>query len=195
MFKHLLLTVGILCCWTVVAFGQAPDMFFQLHDATNLQIGDPRITLTNSGQNATTTVPALDGEICANVYATAPTTGKVVACCSCFVPSNALRTLSVWSDLLLDNPSVSPPPNALVVKLLSATGAGGPSGCNAGPATIVLVNGLVAWMTEPQPGGFGSPNVTKTQFVPGTFNVSEVLSLISQCALLHPTAHACRSCP
>ena len=199
MLKSVVMTVGVMCCWAVVAFGQAADTPFQVHDATNLQLGDPRITITNSGASSTVAFPNQNGKICANVYGFAATTGQLTSCCSCLIAPNALVSLSVWQNLLLDNPFVSA--SALTVKLLSSTGTGNPPTCN--PATVgiganVLVAGMLAWMTEPQPSGFFSspPEVVKTQFAPATLSAAELTSIDTQCAALHGgSPHACPFCP
>src|SRR5262249_43105080 len=97
------------------------------------------------------------------------------------------------------NPFVSA--SALTVKLLASTGTGNPPTCN--PATVgtganVLVPGMLAWMTEPQPSGFFSspPEVVKTQFAPATLSAAELGGINAQCAALHGgSPHACPSCP
>src|SRR5262250_676525 len=57
MLKTLVLTVSVMCCWAAVAFGQATDTPFQVHDATNLDLGDTQITITNSDASSTVAFP------------------------------------------------------------------------------------------------------------------------------------------
>lgn len=200
MFKSLALTLGVVCCWTAVVFGQAVDTPFQVHDATNLQIGDARITMTNSGAFSTVAFPSQNGKLCGNVYSFAASTGRLVACCSCLIAPNALRTLSVKSDLIFDA-GLFPTPDALTVKLVSSAPTGSPLTCNAGTVGTganVLVPGLLAWMTEPQPGVFGTilgTPETKTAFLPATLSAAELFGTTAQCQTLHPAPHACPSCP
>jgi len=170
------------------------DTSFQVHDATNLPLGDPKITITNSGATSNAT-------LCANVYGFATTPGQLTSCCSCLVAPNALRSLSVWLNVLLDSPPVSPTPSALTVKLLASVATGNPLACN--PATVgtganVPAAGLLAWMTEPEPSGFfnSPPEVVKTQFAPATLSAAELSSITAQCTALHGgSPHACSSCP
>ena len=200
MLKTLVLTVGVMGCWAAVAFGQATDTPFQVHDATNLDLGDAQITITNSGASSTVAFPNQNGQLCANVYGFSGATGLLMSCCSCLVVPNALRTLSVWQNLLLDSPRVLHPPAALTVKLVASAPTGNPLVCNAatvGTGPNVLVPGPLAWMTEPEPSGvFASPPaVVKTQFAPSTLSAAELFGTTAQCAALHPGPHACPSCP
>src|SRR5262249_33969471 len=128
MSKYAFLTLGVVCCMAVAAFGQATDTPFQVHYASNLNLGDPKITIMNDGANSTIAVPTQDGQICVNVYGFAATTGSMTSCCTCYIQANAIRSLSVWADLLNDSPRVFPTPSTLAVKLLATTGTGGPDG-------------------------------------------------------------------
>ena len=200
MLKSLSLTISVICCWAVVAFGQATDTPFQVHDATNLNLGDARITITNSGAFSTVAFPNQNGQLCANVYGFSGATGLLTSCCSCLIAPNALASLSVWRDVLTDSPPVSPTPTALTVKLIASAPTGNPLTCNAatvGTGPNVLVPGPLAWMTEPEPSGFfnSPPEVVKTQFAPATLSAAELFGTTAQCAILHPGPHACPSCP
>ncbi len=77
-----------------VAFGQViniavPDAF-QIDYASNLNIGDSVVNITNAG-----TVNGADplGEICANVYTFDPAE-ELISCCTCLVTPNGLDSLS-----------------------------------------------------------------------------------------------------
>src|SRR5262249_56150823 len=77
---------------------------------------------------------------------------------------------------------------------------GNPLTCTAatvGTGPNVLVPGLLAWMTEPQPSGFfdPTPQVVKTAFAPATLSAAELFGTTAQCLALHPGPHACPSCP
>jgi len=174
---------------TAVAAAVTHDTPFQVGYAANLQFGDARIYLTNTGANATI--------LCANVYGFTPDE-RLVACCSCLVTPNGLASLSVGRDLLSDVPPALPRPNALVLKLLATQGTTA-SSCDAGVAgdsAHPLVPGLAAWGTSTEPSSFvGSPPlVMETPFTPSTLSAAEVTSLTTQCHNLHSTPHLCRSC-
>ena len=167
----------------------AHDTPFQVRYATNLQLGDARIYLTNTGANATT--------LCANVYGFTPDE-QLVACCSCLVTPNGLASLSAWRDLLSDVPPVLPRPNALVLKLVATPGPTA-SSCDAGvvgDTAHPIVPGLAAWGTSAEPSGFFSspPFIMATPFTPSTLSAAELASLDAQCHSLHSTPHLCPSC-
>ena len=110
MTKYALMTLAVLLCASVVAVAQNPitaDSPYQVRYTENLNLSDARIRIVNTGANGGLPV-------CANVYGFAATTGQMTSCCSCLIRANALASLSVWQNLLLDSPPVSPTPNALV---------------------------------------------------------------------------------
>src|SRR5262249_28742020 len=165
------------------------DTPFQVGYATNLQLGDARIYLTNTGANATT--------LCANVYGFTPDE-RLVACCSCLVTPNGLASLSVWGDLLSDVPPALPRPTALVMKLLATQGTTA-SSCDAGvvgDSAHPIVPGLAAWGTSPEPAGvFNSPPLLMaTPFTPSAWSATEVPILPAQRPPLHRPPPLCPSC-
>src|SRR5499427_1182705 len=190
MHKYAYMTLMCILCCTAVAVAQN-DTPFQVRYATNLQLGDARVYMTNTGANSTTITPQ-NGNICANVYGFSPDE-RLVACCSCLITPNGLASLSVWRDLLGDSPPVFPRPNALALKLLATQGITA-SSCDAGvvgdPAHPI-VPGLAAWGTSPEPAGFFSspPLLMATPFTPSTLSAAEVTSLTTQCHHLHSTPH------
>ena len=129
------------------------DTPFQVRYATNLDIGDSFVNITNTGANG---APLLGpggspvGNICANVYVFAPDE-QLISCCSCLVTPNGLKTLSALNDLI-DNTLTGDVPKSVVIKLLSTlagTGGTGTSCTNsASTATAAtIVPGLLAWGT------------------------------------------------
>jgi len=198
MYKYTCMTlIGILCA-AAVAWAQAGDTPFQVRYATNLQVNDARIYMTNTGANATTITP-INGNICANVYAFTPTE-QLVDCCSCLITPNGLAALSVWNDFLHGaplNPSRSP--DTLVFKLLASLGTTTVSSCDAGrvgDGTHPIVPGLAAWGTSTESSNFpdSPPLMTATPFTPATLSAAELGSLNTQCLSLHSTSHRCPSC-
>ena len=91
---HLRILVLALATMVVssVAFAQAvpgPADAFQISYASNLNIGDSVVNLTNAG-----TVNGADpaGEICANVYTFDPAE-ELISCCTCLVTPNGLDSI------------------------------------------------------------------------------------------------------
>ena len=126
------------------AFGQAisgsPADAFQVRYASNLNIGDSVINITNAGTKNTAT-GALSN-ICVNVYTFAPDE-QLVSCCACNVTPNALVSLSARSDLI-SNTLTPAVPNSIVVKLVASAQAT----CNAATVTAeALAPGMRAWGT------------------------------------------------
>src|SRR5215467_12720648 len=107
------------------AFGQAvagPTDAFQVRYASNLNVGDSFINITNAGtQNSGGALT----NICANVYAFSPDE-QLISCCSCVVTPNALVSLSAVNDLI-SNTLTPARPSSIVVKLIATSG----TPCNA----------------------------------------------------------------
>src|SRR5277367_3885158 len=100
---------------STVAFSQNPvtaDAPFQIRYATNLNIGDSVVNLSNSG--------ATGDSICANIYTFDPAE-EMISCCACAITPNALQSLSVIKSLI-SNPLTPAIPLSGVIKILSSTG-------------------------------------------------------------------------
>jgi hypothetical protein len=179
------------------AFGQAvagPADAFQVRYASNLNIGDSVINITNAGSQG----PALQN-ICANVYAFSPDE-QLISCCSCTVTPNALVSLSAVQDLI-SNTLTPARPNSIVVKMIATTA----SGCNASNVTATatsagnLAAGMVAWGTTlhalpTTPVTYG---VTETQFAQPVLSVAELARVTSFCGFIQANGSGfgiCRSC-
>ena len=175
------------------AFGQAvagPADAFQVRYASNLNIGDSVINITNAGSQGTALT-----NICANVYAFSPDE-QLISCCSCTVTPNALVSLSAVQDLI-SNTLTPARPNSIMVKMIATTGAGG---CNASNVTAAtLAAGMVAWGTTlhalpTTPVTYG---VTETQFAQPVLSVAELARVTSFCGFIQANGSGfgiCRSC-
>src|SRR5579864_7245350 len=122
---------------STVAFAQTvgPDDAFQVRYASNLNIGDSVINVTNTGTAATAgAFGQISGNICVNVYTFDPAE-ELVSCCTCNVTPNGLQSISVKGSLT-SNPLTPAIPTSVVIKLLASTGA-----CNAS-APGALVSGM-----------------------------------------------------
>jgi hypothetical protein len=178
--RHLFLAA--LACSTV-AFAQA-DSSFQVRYASNLNIGDSVVNITNTG--------ASGGNICVNVYTFSPDE-QLISCCSCTVTPNALVSLSAKTDLV-SNTLTPAVPNSIVIKLLATTS--GP--CNAATPGV-QTNGLAAWGTtlHAQPTTPVTFATTETAFTPATLSASELARISSFCGFIQANGSGfgiCRSC-
>ena len=183
------------------AFGQAvagPADAFQVRYASNLNVGDSVINITNAGSQGTALT-----NICANVYAFSPDE-QLISCCSCTVTPNALVSLSAIQDLI-SNTLTPARPNSIVVKMIATTSGTGTTGCNASNVTATptsagnLAAGMVAWGTTlhalpTTPVTYG---VTETQFARPALSVAELARVTSFCGFIQANGSGfgiCRSC-
>lgn len=179
---------------------------FQIRYASNLDIGDSVVNLTNTGVNSTMSFPTQDGNICVNVYAFSPDE-QLVTCCSCLVTPDGLVSLSARNDLI-SNTLTPGVPTAIVVKLVATagTGAAAPNICN--PATVntgtnLPVSGLSAWGTtlHALPLTPGSPATTygetETPFTLATLSAAELQRIGTLCGFIQNNGSGfgiCKSC-
>jgi hypothetical protein len=177
--------------FATVALAQNPitaDSPLQVKYASNLNIGDSVINITNTGA-------ANGNNICANLYTFSPDE-QLVSCCVCNVTPNALVSLSVRRSLI-SNTLTPAIPTSAVVKVVATTG-----GCNAataGTGSSALTSGLAAWGTTlhalpTTPVTYG---VTETAFTPATLSAAELTRITSLCGFIQSNGSGfgiCRSC-
>lgn len=202
MNLHNMRTILAAISFSVVAFAQpnvTVDSPFQVRYASNLNIGDSVINITNSGARgaglAAGTSASTTGAICVNVYAFSPDE-QMISCCSCPVTPNGLVSLSSRNDLI-SNTLTPAVPTSIVVKLLASTPvAGSCSGSAAAPGP--LTSGMLAWGTTlhatPTAGAFA---LTETQFLPATLSAGELARLTNLCTFINANGSGfgiCRSC-
>ena len=190
-----------LACATV-AMAQNPitaDSPYQTRYASNLNIGDSVINISNTGARgaglAAGTSAATTGAICVNVYAFSPDE-QMISCCSCPVTPNGLVNLSARNDLI-SNTLTPAVPTSIVVKLLATVPVGG-SCTNSAGAPGATTPGMVAWGTTlHQTPTAGQYAVTETEFTPSTLSAGEFSRLTALCTFIQANGSGfgiCRSC-
>lgn len=203
MFRMLLAAVMVL---SMAAFAQdgfpvAWDSPYQVRYASNLNIGDSVVNITNSGARGADlqagTTASITGAICANVYAFSPDE-QMIACCSCPVTPNGLVSLSAQRDLI-SNTLTPAVPTSITIKLLATVPVGG--SCNnsaAGVVAATLTPGMLAWGTTIHAGPTaGVYETTETPFSPATLSAGERFRLGTLCNFILANGSGfgvCRSC-
>lgn len=184
------------------AFGQNPvtaDSPFQVRYASNLDIGESVINITNTGASAASTGFPNGPEgpnLCANVYAFSPDE-ELVSCCSCVVTPNALVSLGVNRDLI-SNTLTPAHPTSVVIKLLATSGTGTCNAAVAGTGSSVPTTGMAAWGTTlhalPVAGTYA---LTETSFTPATLSSAELTRITTLCGFIQANGSGfgiCNSC-
>ena len=167
--------------------GESRDDHHKDWVASNLDVGDSQINITNTG--------ASDGNVCANLYAFSPDE-QLISCCTCVVSPNALVSLSVQRDLI-SNTLTPAVPTSIVVKLIGSTGGA----CNAAAVSMAnLAKGLLAWGTTlhiVKTVDASTPKLTETEFVSSTLSASELARITSLCTFIQANGSGfgiCNSC-
>jgi len=192
---------------------QTGDDSFQVNYATNLNVGDSFINITNLGVTPTSLAPAAGStaNICVNVY-TFDSAEELISCCSCLVTSNALVSLSARRDLI-SNTLTPATPSAIVVKLLStqptvAAASGGSVTQTCNPAidplpmppwttSSTLAHGMRAWSTTLKALGSGSYVPVESRFSWLALTDSEVFRTTRLCGFIQNNGSGfglCKTC-
>src|ERR1019366_2353490 len=121
-------TMAVMLAVTAYAQPNATlDTPYQVRYASNLNLGDSVINITNTGARgagpASGTEATITGSICVNVYAFDPTE-EIVSCCSCPVTPDGLRSINVKTELIR-NPLFPRTPTSIVIKLLATVPVNG----------------------------------------------------------------------
>ena len=144
------------------------------------------MNLTNTG-NVNGFDPA--GDICANVYVFAEDQ-QLIACCTCPLTPNHLKTLSAQKDLV-SNTLTPGVPIGITTMLVASSGA-----CNAsnpGP----LVGGLRAWGSTLHAAPGGGFTTTEANFLNVPLSETEFTKLTSLCGFIQADGSGfgiCGSC-
>ena len=197
---------------SIVAFAQpnaTVDTPFQVRYASNLNVGDSVINITNTGARGASiyagTSASTTGAICVNVYAFSPDE-QMIACCSCPVTPNGLVSLSAKNDLI-SNTLTPAVPTSIVVKLHATVPVGGSCTNSASNPDTQSTPGMLAWGTTVHAGPLSTsaPVITETPFSPATLSTSgtggldvgELSRLKSSCTYINAIGSGfgiCRSC-
>jgi hypothetical protein len=199
LYRNILLVAIV---FSVAAFAQPNvtlDSPYQVRYASNLNVGDSVVNITNSGARGAGlqagTSASITGSICVNVYAFSPDE-QMISCCSCPVTPNGLRSLSAQQDLI--NNTLTPAvPTSIVIKLLASVPVGG-SCAGSAAAPGATTSGMVAWGTTihraPAEGRY---EVSETPFIPATLSSGEFTRLTSLCTFIIANGSGfgiCNSC-
>lgn len=207
MHLKLLLVTALLCTVAAAQPNVTLDTPYQVNYASNLNVGDSFVNITNSGARGAGlqagTSASTTGAICVNVYAFSPDE-QMISCCSCPVTPNGLVSLSAREDLI-SNTLTPAVPTSIVIKLLASEPVGGScSGSAAAPGP--LAPGMVAWAAtiHAAPGVLDTALVpiarytgTETAFVPATLSAGEFARLTGLCTFINANGSGfgiCRSC-
>ena len=190
--------VGILCfaggAWSASpAPFTPPDGAFQMHYASNLNLGESFINISNAGSSLSAINPT--GNICANAYVFDPSE-EMVACCTCLVTPDGLNSWGVNRDFLVKT-LTGAIPTSVVVKLLASAPVKGR--CNAAsPNAGNLTTGMVAWGTTLHLTPVaGTVATTEEEFTSPVLSSIELSNLSSQCAFIQTVGSGfgiCNSC-
>jgi hypothetical protein len=180
-----------------------PEQAFQVRYASNLNVGDSVIDLTNTGNLSLPSGLTTTGNLCVNVY-TFDANEELISCCSCLVTPNGLNSLSAKTDLV-SNTLTPGVPTSIVIKLVasrplgvSPTGTGGT--CNpSSPTPLTVSPGLRAWGTTlhalpTTPVTYG---LTETRFDTAPLSVAELTKLTLFCGFIQANGSGfgiCKSC-
>jgi hypothetical protein len=172
---------------------------FQVRYASNLNIGDSFINITNSGARGaglgSGTSASTTGAICVNVYEFSADE-QLVACCSCPVTPNGLVSFSARNDLITNTLSVAIP-TSIVIKLYASVPIAG-SCVNSAALPGAAASGMLAWGTTIHAAAapatyFGS----EAPFLPATLSAGELNRLTQLCTFILANGSGfgiCRSC-
>jgi hypothetical protein len=219
----LCLTLGV----PASLFAQAPsfpvatanatlDGPYQINYASNLNLGDGVVNVTNTGASAGAVTPINGsntvGDICVNVYVYAPDQEQAI-CCSCLVSPNSVHSWPVifGPNALLANPGnlfaaiVINASHSALIKLLATSGASGTctdptlGATSTGGTTIdtaAVAYGMLAWGTHSHPTKTSTVAIGETPFANSALSQGEVGKLTGDCfgALQEGSGHQCPGC-
>lgn len=177
---------------------------YQINYASNLNMADGVVNVTNAGSVAGFYNANTPGDICVNAYVYAPDQ-RLLTCCSCPVASNSLHSWPVFfgpgSLLSRVPPAALPGSPSVIIKLVATspadTGTGSCPPPNAYPSGTLLISnlapGMTAWGTHSHPTNIGTLAITETKFAEKGLSLNEMNRLNTDCSNL-PVGQGCPGC-
>ena len=178
--KKLLVLVALLAMAAIPTLAQGPVTGPYLVDYFSNNAGpggaaDQQVRLVNFGANGTPLTSPV-GDVCANIYVF-DANQEMIACCSCRITPNGLRTISVANNLT-NNPVTSVVPVNGDIKIVSTVAGGtcSPLTYNGG-----LLDSTVGFGTHLQTSGGAAPGlfITETN-IPAAALSSQEQSFLTQ---------------
>ena len=182
--KKLLVLVSLLAMAAIPTLAQGPVTGPYLVDYFSNNAGpgglaDQQLRIVNFGLNGTPLTSPV-GDVCANIYVF-DANQEMVACCSCRITPNGLRTISIANNLT-NNPVTSVVPVNGDIKIVSTIAGAtcSPLGYNNGPT-----DSIVAFGTHLQTSGGTAPGtfITETNVPAATLGGAESEFLPLACQL------------
>ena len=153
--------------------------------------GDALLRIVNAGNF---TNPALNGDICANIYVFNDIQ-EMEECCSCDLSHNALLTLSTINNLLKNPFTGSESTEAGVIKIVGvppqSVGPGETSICPTSETFPTPEEGLHAWINHTEQMGISAPPfgfISKTsveEFADSSLDSGELATLFDECEFIN----------
>jgi len=168
---------------------------YQISYASNLNLADGTVVVSNAGSAAGFYNASTSGNICANIYVYAPD-ASLLSCCSCLAGPNSLHLwpVSYGPGNLLANVPSSRIPTAVTIKLVSTSPLAGGGSCSPNSlSTSDLVPGMAAWGTRFHPTSAPVPALSETKFIDKGLSLVELTKLNNDCAIL-PVGQRCSDC-
>ena len=187
---------------------------FQINYASNLNLGDAVVNVTNAGTSAAGNVPVPFGnnigDICANIYVFDPDQ-EMAACCTCLVSPNSLHSWPVGfgPSALLSGVGGGQAHKSVTIKLLATTPTPTPNGTTCDPALgyrdatahttlpangYSLAPGMAAWATHSHPTNTPTVAITETPFENKVLSAGELGKLTQECSAI-VTQQSSQFCP
>lgn len=179
--------LGVALLSTMV-LAQGTGDVFQVGYAANLAAGDSVVNLTSAGTEGGFD-PA--GDICANVYVFAEDQ-QLIACCTCPLTPNHLKTLSVQKDLISNTLTPGVPIGVTIAVFASTDKV-----CNAAAILATGASGLRAWGTTLHAAPGGGFAVTEVPYSPADVSPTEFRKLVDYCGFIQANGSGfgiCGSC-
>jgi hypothetical protein len=159
---------------------------YQISYASNLNIADGVVVVSNAGSASGFYNASTPGNICANIYVYDPQ-ASLLTCCSCLADPNSLHSwpVSYGPGNLLANVPPSRIPTSVTIKLVATSPSAAGGTCSpTSLSTSSLVPGMAAWGTRFHPTSAPVPALSETKFTNKGLSLIELTRLNNDCATL-----------